>query len=151
MLFPVILALPTWSLLTLTWLLYALLGLVALAVLWMAFHVLRTIFLNWFGAQVRVRAKMLRKWTRNYERPAPEDLALTGGNPWGIVLDAVIGEDGDDFGTRSSVVCWAAFEVGRGEVELAVPEDDYINLEEGAEGLLTYRNERFVEFRVEGQ
>jgi hypothetical protein len=43
-------------------------------------------------------------------------------------------------------VFWAAFRINAREQEFEVPESLYVELEEGLEGILTYRGERLIRF-----
>jgi len=108
--------------------------LVALAVgafVFMVYTVVRVRYLCWVSPPRMVPAAVARKW----ERTGDFDLSA---------------DDSGDFVGPAVLQRWSFIVVFRveGEVlEFEVPEKAYVELEEGATGLLTFRGERFLGFR----
>ncbi len=97
-------------------------GLAALVVAHIVYTVVRVQYANRWGVTRSVPATVVRKWTRE------PDLELS--------LEAP-SEEGS---------LWVGFQLEHGAVELAVPEEVYAEVEEGMEGVLTYRGERLLSF-----
>jgi len=126
---------------------YAVLGLAAVAfgllvVLWLVIvgTDLRSFFADRLAPRRTVRATVGRKWTRDYEmnlpRRSPSILAPVLNLFFQPTVTLYI-----------AWVFWVSFDVGGREMQLSVPENIYIGLTEGAQGLLTYKGEKLIRFR----
>ena len=115
----------------------------ALGVLVMG-HVLITVararYAGRWGPTRSVRAALARKWSdeRDYGLPL-------GGQTTQLLADALDQDAVPTLYARWSF--WVSFDLGQGkEEEFRVPESVYTQLEEGTEGILTYRGERLLRF-----
>ncbi len=119
--------------------------LIALVLTHVVFTVLREQYLSRWGPIHRARAIVTRKWTdeRDYGLPV-------AGGSIGHVLNDALNQDAVPT-LYESWNFWAAFDLGTGkEEEFRVPEAVYTALEEGLEGVLTYRGERVLGFQPSG-
>jgi hypothetical protein len=108
------------------------------------------LYRRWHAPMREVPAVVLRKWTRTYELNLPPALPLLGraGFLANFVLTLFRGRgEGPDPNAYTQWVFWVSFQVGELELEFSVPESVYVNLEEDAEGMLSYRADRFLNFR----
>ncbi|MCJ7749894.1 MAG: DUF2500 domain-containing protein, partial [Armatimonadetes bacterium] len=101
---------------------------------------------NWRWPLKKQRAVLTRKWTRTYDLQVPDRLPPPF---WVVVLIWLLRRDLDFGGSMEEWVFWTSFDVDGEELEFAVPESVYVNLEERTSGILAYRNERFVYFRAD--
>jgi len=86
---------------------------------------------TWSSPRVQVPAGVGRKWTREYDYDfAAADEAGVAGAP-----------------VYQQWVFWVSFDLGDRELELVVPEEAYIEIEEGDTGALCYKGEKFIAFR----
>lgn len=119
--------------------------LLALALTHVVFTVLRAQYLNRWGPVRTARGVVTRKYTdaHDYGLPIP-------GGPLGHALADALDEDAVPT-LYQSVNFWVVFDLGTGkEEEFRVPELVYTSLEEGLEGVLTYRGEQLLSFVPSG-
>ncbi len=110
------------------------------------------LYRRWNAPRREAPAVVLRKWTRTYELNLPPALPALGraGLLANFVLAFFRGRgEGPDPNAYTQWVFWVSFHVGELELalEFAVPESIYVNLEEGAEGMLSYKGDQFLNFR----
>ena len=124
------------------------LGLAGAVIGWLALRAAYCGLRDYLGRQVSLPASVERKWVRDY-------LDTTRAAPGGQIGALV---EQDMMGASPSLIpgwgggyliqhLWVSFRTSRGEEELLVPEKVYVELEEGDEGILTFRGERFISFR----
>ncbi len=123
----------------------ALLAAAVLLVIYANAVVLGTWFASRWGPIRRVEATVARKATREYDRDVTPILARL--SPLlaaiGVMVDQGAGVD-----LHRSWDFLVAFQVGDKGIEFRVPEKLYIELEEGMQGVLTYRGERLLRFAL---
>ncbi|MBI2842230.1 MAG: DUF2500 family protein [Armatimonadetes bacterium] len=112
---------------------------------------------NWLSPTVRVPAKVLRKTHKQW------DVSIVGETP--EMQAARLGLLGRDRESAAKALnklaatqdvpelilyqgtdCYITFDVNGAEMEFIVPMPTYIDTEEGTEGLLVYKGERFKRF-----
>ena len=114
------------------------------AFLLMLFLMARVHYRNWRWPLKKQRAVLTRKWTRTYDLQVPDRLPPPF---WVVVLMWVLRMDLGIGNSMEEWVFWTSFDVDGEELDFAVPESVYVNLEEHTAGILAYRNERFLYFR----
>jgi hypothetical protein len=123
----------------------ALLAAAVLFVIYVNAVVLRTWYANRWGPIRRAEATVTRKATREYDRDVTPILV------WFSPLLAALGLMVDQGAGVDLYRDWnflITFQVGDKEMEFRVPEKLYVELEEGMQGVLTYRGERLLRFAL---
>jgi hypothetical protein len=123
----------------------ALLAAAVLFVIYANAVVLRTWYANRWGPIRRAEATVARKATREYSRDVTPILV------WFSPLLAAFGLMVDQGAGVDLYTDWnflVTFQVGDKEMEFRVPEKLYVELEEGMQGVLTYRGERLLRFAL---
>jgi hypothetical protein len=123
--------------------LLAALGAVALFAAYVIIIAARSAYLNWFSQSRSGPAEVVRKWTREYDY----DLPAAEPGVASYLLRLLPGTSGPTTTVYEQWVFLVTFRMGEEEIGLSVPERVYVSLDEGATGILTYRNERFIRFR----
>ncbi len=132
-------------------------GMVALGVLFLSALLLMVVttgrarYRSWRAPRESVTATVERKWTRSYDYDVPrempgDELGLSSSVEPRVLETLGLGSD-PTITLYTQYVYWACFRVGDAEMEFGVPEDVYITLEDGQEGVLSFKGERFLAFR----
>lgn len=112
---------------------------------------------NWFSPTVRVRASVVRKCAKPWDVSIPGEtpemaaarLGTLGRDPESAAkayLKSAASSDAPEIEIMGGVDYYVTFDVNGRETELRVSETAYIQAQEGDEGLLVFRGERFMQF-----
>lgn len=100
---------------------------------------------NKTAPETRTMASVVRKRARGWEIDVPKNMEVS---VWSMVVNRLYDAFGIDRGITIAEWsdCFITFDTAKGETELAVSEDTYVDLQEGDKGLLVYQGEIFRHF-----
>lgn len=112
----------------------------ALVIIYVLLSLVRIYLGDWLTRRKEVPAILVRKSTRMYGYDSP----LSGRGIVAAILKRSIRPRGT---ACLRHVCWATFRTREREMEFTVPEPLYARLPLGCQGTLTFKGERFVDFK----